>query len=129
MPTRKTIAIAATLVAVGACAQTPPPPPPGQPGACIGGSGSAPAYVTAYSLTFENFPAPLMLDMEDRLVRFCGYRGHRQTESTGLTHRLWYESAIGSADLNRALVESAGVLGVRARVTMSGNDFRIQRVY
>jgi len=123
--TLKSIALSALFLALAACATPYQNPDTG----FIGGSGSggAPNYVTSYDMVFENFNGHDFMSMEGRLRGFPGYRSHRISESTGMVTRVWYETALGTADMKRFLVQAADGMGYDVRISMSGNSFLVQK--
>jgi len=115
----------------GAATYMPPsgPAPIGGPiGGSVGGGSQNPGYVTQYVLTFENFTTREMLDWEDYLRIFSGYRNHRVSEDTGMVHSIWYESTIDDAKLHRNLQKAADKLGADVRITKDRNEYKVQKI-
>lgn len=77
-------------------------------------------------LVFDGFSAEEMLRWRSLIRGFPGFRSERPMESGGETHRVWYESAIRSADLQHSLTEAALGFGTHARVAIDKNEFRVQ---
>lgn len=91
------------------------------------GSGNG-SLTTAYDLEFENFTPGDMMNVEEYLVIFSGYKTHRPTYTSLRRAEYWYESTIKSAKLNRNLNKVLEELGLRGRITFSGNKFNIKKI-
>lgn len=97
--------------------------PPASPGGSTGGG-----LVREWVLTFDNFDSREVSDAEDYLVVFSGYRSHRPAEILGRRHVIWYTSTSDPARLLRNVNRMVEELGVRARVTASGNEITLTRL-
>ena len=82
----------------------------------------------AYTLIFDNFTPEEMLDIEEYLVIFSGYKSHRPIYSSQTRAELWYESDIKSAKLNRNLTKMLERLDLRGVVKFSGNTYTIKKI-
>jgi len=92
----------------------------------VDGSGNG-SMVTDYNLIFDNFSADDMMDIEEYLVIFSGYKTHRPTYSSARRSEIWYQSGIKSAKLQRNLNKMLERLKLRARITYSGNTFTVEQ--
>lgn len=81
-----------------------------------------------YVLKFENFDAQDRMDIEEYLVIFSGYKGHRPVQTMATSAEYWYESTIGTAKLNRNLNKMLKHLDMRGMVSFSGNEFTIKQI-
>ncbi len=82
---------------------------------------------TGFVLTFDNFTAGDMKDMERYLPLFRGYRSHRPIDSSPTRQRIWFETAHG-ASLGREIGRMLDSEGFEAVVSLSGNDFTIEQI-
>ena len=82
----------------------------------------------AFTLVFDDFTTQEMMDAEEYLVVFSGYKSHRPSYTSNTRHEYWYESCIESGRLNRNLNRMAEHLGINSRVTFSGNLFTVQKI-
>jgi hypothetical protein len=92
------------------------------------GDDSSSQAVSAYTLIFDNFTASDLLDIEEYLVIFSGYKSHRPTVSSATRTELWYQSSIGSAKLNRNLKKMLNHLELKGAVQFSGNTFTVEQI-
>ncbi len=83
---------------------------------------------TAYQLAFNGFNADDLDGIEEYIVAFNGYIHHRPTNSSMRNAEYWYETDSGSARLNRNLRRMLDHLGVRGRVSFSGNTFNVAKI-
>jgi hypothetical protein len=81
-----------------------------------------------YHLVFNNFTPEEMLEIEEYLVVFSCYYGHRPGEVMSRRQTVWYESCITPARLRRNIDQMLGLLDLRARFTMSGNEYSIDKL-
>ncbi len=89
-----------------------------------GGNGLAKEYV----LRFVNFTAPDILDMEEYLKIFSGYRNHRPIEQSFTASTFWYESAINPGKLRRNIDRMLAELDVTVRVVVDGDTYTIEQL-
>jgi hypothetical protein len=90
------------------------------------GSGNG-GLETDYNLVFDNFSADDMMDIEEYLVIFSGYKSHRPSFSSARRSDIFYRSTIKTAKLQRNLNKMLEQLNLRARITFSGNEFTIEQ--
>ena len=83
---------------------------------------------TAYQLAFNGFNTDDLDGIEEYIVAFNGYIHHRPTNSSMRHAEYWYETDSGSARLNRNLRRMLDHLGVRGRVSYSGNTFNVAKI-
>lgn len=81
-----------------------------------------------YELIFDGFTPEDMMDIEEYLVIFSGYRTHRPTFSNARRAEIWYESTINSAKLDRNVKKMLEQLGLRASIQFAGNRFVIKKI-
>ena len=81
-----------------------------------------------YTLVFDGFTPEDIMDAEEYLVVFRGYRSHRLMYGGNRHHEIWYVSDITSARLDRNLKKMLDRLGIRGRVTFSGNEYTVQKI-
>ncbi len=91
------------------------------------GSGNG-GLTTDYNLIFDNFSSSDMMDIEEYLVIFSGYKTHRPTYNSARRSELWYQSTIKSAKLNRNLNKMIEQLNLKSRITFSGNTFTVENI-
>ena len=96
------------------------------------GSGTAVAsgrkISDAYSLVFEGFTPEDIMDLEEYLVVFRGYKTHRLVYSGRRHHEIWYESNITAGRLDRNLKKMLDRLDISGRVSFAGNEYTVQKV-
>lgn len=80
-----------------------------------------------YHLVLDNFSPEQVMEIEQYLVVFSGYQGHRPTYSSARRAELWYRSVSKSGRLQRNLQKMLERLGLHARLTYSGNTFNIEQ--
>ena len=85
------------------------------------------SLVSDYHLVFDNFSPEQVMAIEEYLVVFSGYKGHRPTYSSARRAELWYQSDSKSARLLRNLHKMLERLGLHARVSYSGHTFSIEQ--
>ena len=83
--------------------------------------------VRGLTLTFENFGAVEMQDIEAYLPIFFGYRSHRPITSYYRHREIWYESSIKHVKLKRNLDRMLSELGMQARIAFQGNQYTIRQ--
>jgi hypothetical protein len=91
----------------------------------IAGGGGIP---NAYTLIFDNFPSDDILEVEEYLVVFSGYKRLRPITKSHRHHEIWYETDSTSARLERNLRKMLGHIGIKGRVTFSGNTFTVEKI-
>ena len=82
----------------------------------------------AYILRFENFSNDEILEIEEYLTVFKGYKKHRPTNTSLRLYEIWYETSSASARLNRNLVKMLNHIGLKGRIVFSGNTFTIEKI-
>ncbi|NQV81820.1 MAG: hypothetical protein HQ495_14785 [Alphaproteobacteria bacterium] len=82
----------------------------------------------AFTLVFNGFDADEILDVEEFLVVFGGYKRYRPVFTGGRHREYWYETDSTSARLNRNLEKMLDHLDVRGQVGFSGNEFRVTKI-
>ncbi|MEQ8249206.1 MAG: hypothetical protein RID42_16115 [Alphaproteobacteria bacterium] len=82
----------------------------------------------AYTLVFRGFDADEMLDVEEFLVVFGGYKRYRPVFTGGRHREYWYETDSTSARLSRNLEKMLDHLDVRGQVNFSGSEFRVTKI-
>jgi hypothetical protein len=91
-------------------------------------SNSSGGLPMAYTLEFNGFTPEEMMAMEEYLVIFSGYKGHRPIYSGARRSEIWYESSIKSAKLTRNLNKMLAELDLRGLVQFSGNTVKIEKI-
>ena len=81
-----------------------------------------------YILVFERFTPEDMMDIEEYLVVFSGYKNHRPVYTGRRRQEIWYESHIGSAKLDRNLKKMLVHIDLKGRVSFSGNEYTITKI-
>ena len=92
-------------------------------GATQAAGATAPAAVDigdAYTMVLSGFTPEEVMDMEEYLVVFSGYKTHRPAYSGTRHHELWYETTSTSSRLVRNLNKMLEHLAVRGRVNLFG---------
>jgi hypothetical protein len=82
----------------------------------------------AYTMVFSGFTPEEVMDIEEYLVVFSGYKTHRPAYSGTRHHELWYETTSTSGRLVRNLNKMLEHLATRGRVTFSGNEFTVTKI-
>ena len=80
------------------------------------------------TLIFDDFNDAEVRRMEDYLVIFSGYRSHRPTTVLGRYHEYWYQTTITDARMKRNLSRMLEELDLRARITFSGNTYKMRQI-
>ena len=81
-----------------------------------------------YFLVFERFTPDDMMDIEEYLLVFSGYKNHRPVYTSRRRQEIWYESHIGSAKLDRNLNKMLVHIDLKGRVSFSGNEYTITKI-
>ena len=81
-----------------------------------------------YSLTFDGFETADILDFEEYLAVFSGYREHRPVASAVKHHEYWYSACISAARLKRNLTRMLEHLSLKALLRQSGHTFVLQKL-
>lgn len=82
-----------------------------------------------YTLVFANFCDDAdVLEIEEYLVAFSGYRHYRPIRALQCNHEYWYESHANSARLLRNIKKMMDHLDIDARVTFSGGVFTAEKI-
>ena len=79
-----------------------------------------------FSLVFDGFTSTDLQDIEEYLVVFSGYVGHRPTRSEHLHHELWYESTISTGKLQRNLHKMMELLEIPYVLKFQGNSYTVR---
>jgi len=82
----------------------------------------------AYTLIFDGFSREEVMNFEEYLVQFSGYKTHRPNYSSARRAEYWYESTITPARLDRNLNRMLEEAGVRGNVQFSLNKIPIQKI-
>ena len=82
----------------------------------------------AYTLVFSGFTPEEVMDIEEYLVVFSGYKTHRPAYSGMRHHELWYETTSTSSRLVRNLNKMLEHLAMRGRVSYSGDEFTVTKI-
>ncbi len=85
-------------------------------------------FPMAYTLEFDDFSPAEMMEIEEYLVIFSGYKTHRPIYSGARRAEIWYESSIKSAKLTRNLNKMLAQLDLRGLVQFSGNTVKIDKI-
>ena len=80
-----------------------------------------------YALVFKGFTPEDIMNIEEYLVVFSGYKHYRTVYSGIRSHEFWYESYIESARLDRNLKKMLTHLNLFGRVTFSSNEYIITK--
>ena len=83
----------------------------------------------AYTIVFANFCDDKdVLDVEEYLVAFSGYRHYRPIRALQCRHEYWYETHANTGRLLRNLKKMMDILDIDARVTFSGGVFTAEKI-
>jgi hypothetical protein len=82
----------------------------------------------AYTLEFDGFTPEEMMEIEEYLIIFSGYKSHRPIYTGARRSEIWYESAIKSAKLNRNMTKMLAELDLRGLVQFSGNTVKVEKI-
>jgi hypothetical protein len=69
-----------------------------------------------------------MTIIKDRITAFAGYEHHRPINTSLRTHEYWYETSSASVRLNRNLRLMLDGIGIEARLTFGGSQFRVDKI-
>jgi len=83
---------------------------------------------SAYTLLFQGFTPDEVLDIEEFMLEFTGYKTHRPVYTSKTRAEFWYETSLKSAKMNRNLRKMLKHLDMNSRVQFSGNTFTVQRI-
>ena len=98
------------------------------PAAADAGAADTRCLPDGFVLAFDGFDPNDILEIEEYLTAFSGYRAHRPTRTALKHHVYWYQSCIAQARLKRNLTRMLEHLGVKGLVRQSGNDFTVQKI-
>lgn len=84
--------------------------------------------VRGLTLVFDDFSAAELLEIQEYLAIFSGYRSHRPIASFHRHAEIWYDSAISAAKLRRNLDRMLTEMGLQARIAFRGNTYMIRQV-
>jgi|TARA_B100000315_G_scaffold75290_1_gene68917 hypothetical protein len=90
--------------------------------------GGGSALSQGYTIIFDGFSTDDMIDIEEYIVVFRGYKNHRPISETMRQSEIWYETTSGSARLTRNLKKMIQRIGVSARVAFSGNEYSVKKI-
>ncbi len=93
-----------------------------------GGSVTAVDIGDAYTMVFSGFTPEEVMDIEEYLVVFKGYKTHRPAYSGTRHHELWDETTSTSSRLVRNLNKMLEHLAMRGRVMFSGSEFTVTKI-
>lgn len=79
------------------------------------------------TLSFDNFSVAEMLNIEETLRSFSGYRSHRPIGSSHRYAELWYETSISHGELHRNLDRMLVEMGMQAHIAYRGDTYRVAR--
>ena len=82
----------------------------------------------AYTLVLSGFTPEEVMDIEEYLVVFTGYKTHRPIYSGTRHHELWYETTSKSSRLVRNLNKMLKHLAIRGRVTFAGSELTVTKI-
>jgi hypothetical protein len=82
----------------------------------------------AYTLEFDGFTPEEMMEVEEYLIIFSGYKSHRPIYSGARRSEIWYETSIKSAKLNRNMTKMLAELDLRGLVQFSGNTVKVEKI-
>ena len=82
----------------------------------------------AYTLIFQGFTPDEVLEVEEFMLQFTGYKTHRPVYTSKRRAEFWYETSLASARMNRNMRKMLEHLDMNARVQFSGNTFTVQRI-
>ncbi len=98
------------------------------------GSAGGPGFggrIVEWTLVFDNFDMNEMMQIEEYLVQFSGYQGHRP-KSTGMNtsrhHEYWYRSNIHEWKMKQNLHRLLKKLGLNGKIQISGNQVEVAGV-
>lgn len=80
-----------------------------------------------YTLVFDGFGDDDILDFEEYLTAFSGYREHRPVTAHAKHHQYWYRSCSSAARLKRNLTRMLDHLALKGLVRQSGNEFMVHK--
>lgn len=84
--------------------------------------------VTAYSLTFDNFNSREVTRVEDYLMGFSCYRGHRPMNVSATYHEYWYETNIREARLLRNLRLMLREMNLEGQINRTSSGYMVTKV-
>lgn len=83
---------------------------------------------SGFSITFDGFGNEDILDFEEYLTAFSGYREHRPVAANAKHHQYWYRSCSTAARLKRNLTRMLDHLSLKGLVRQSGTTFTLQKL-
>ncbi len=92
------------------------------------GSGGGSQLETAYELVFDGFDPDEVMDMEEYLVKFTGYKNHRYSYNSKRRAEIYYEGTTSSSRMNRNMNKMLEVLDLRGSVQYSGSKITVQKI-
>ena len=92
------------------------------------GAGENAGQPDSYSLIFSGFSPNQILDIEEYLVVFTGYKEHRPGYTGNRRAEFWYTTHSKHSRLLRNIRKMFSHLGMKAHVSASGNEIKISRI-
>lgn len=88
---------------------------------------SGDCLANGFTLTFDGFNDEDILDFEEYLTAFTGYREHRPVAANARHHQYWYRTCSSAARLKRNLSRMLEHLSLKGLIRQSGNDFVLRK--
>lgn len=84
--------------------------------------------VFEYALVFDGFTADEMLQMENRVMAFAGYRSHRPVYQGYRKSELWYQSSEPAPDVHRQLTAALTDMGIANLVRLDSEQILVRKI-
>ena len=81
-----------------------------------------------YVLVFDGFTPDEMLEMENRVMEFSGYRAHRPVYQGYRRSELWYQSAEPAPDVHRQLAAALTDMGIANLVRLDSEQILVRKI-
>lgn len=88
---------------------------------------SGDCLANGFTLTFDGFNDEDILDFEEYLTAFTGYREHRPVAANARHHQYWYRTCSSAARLKRNLSRMLEHLSLKGLIRQSGSDFVLRK--
>ncbi|MBA55683.1 MAG: hypothetical protein CMK89_14605 [Pseudomonadales bacterium] len=81
-----------------------------------------------YALVFDGFTPDEMLEMENRVMAFSGYRSHRPVYQGYRRSELWYQSDEPAPDVHRQLAAALTDMGIANLVRLDSEQILVSKI-
>ena len=81
-----------------------------------------------YALVFDGFTPDEMLEMENRVMAFSGYRSHRPVYQGYRRSELWYQSAEPAPDVHKQLAAALTDMGIANLVRLDSEQILVSKI-